>query len=293
MKIWHNKLSGSVDIINGLNHYIGMAEIDESMFPELKILGYIVAAFIALGLATFIVNREFMLRIFTAAILVFAVAALVDMYIWGYKYGHNLDSHAAIKIEGESYQPPLVGYKQLLNFLALSAPDNGGIAMMASGTLLLLASLTQWFRNRRIKAGAAIAAGVLLCSLTSCGTKEVVLDYNLDACDHCSMKLVDNRYGALIITKKGKAFRFDDINCMLNFRKEKMQDAEIETIKTTDYSNPGRLIDATTALYLNNDNLKSPMGANTAAFFVEDSLERYTSLLGGSQLRWAGIQHIQ
>ena len=35
MKIWVNKLSGEVDIINGLNHYIGMKHISVEMFPEI------------------------------------------------------------------------------------------------------------------------------------------------------------------------------------------------------------------------------------------------------------------
>ena len=42
MQIWLNKLSGQVEIINGLNHYIGMAHIKEEMFPEFKFLSYIV-----------------------------------------------------------------------------------------------------------------------------------------------------------------------------------------------------------------------------------------------------------
>src|SRR4051812_25710149 len=51
LKIWLNKLSGDVDIINGLNHYIGMKKINVEMFPELKYLVYLVAAFIIYGLS--------------------------------------------------------------------------------------------------------------------------------------------------------------------------------------------------------------------------------------------------
>jgi copper chaperone NosL len=36
MKIWLNKLTGDVEIINGLNHYIGMKKISVEMFPELN-----------------------------------------------------------------------------------------------------------------------------------------------------------------------------------------------------------------------------------------------------------------
>ena len=51
---------------------------------------------------------------------------MVDMYQWGYKYGHNLDPTAPIQVPGLSYQPPLIGHKKLLNFDAYSYPDTGG-----------------------------------------------------------------------------------------------------------------------------------------------------------------------
>ena len=56
------------------------------------------------------------------------VAGLFDFWRWGYDYGHNLDfEHAIIKVPGMTYQPPLIGTKQLLNFTAASWPDVGGV----------------------------------------------------------------------------------------------------------------------------------------------------------------------
>jgi copper chaperone NosL len=51
MNIWINKLTGQVDIINGLNHYIGMKHITVDMFPEFKFLPYVVGFFMLLGMA--------------------------------------------------------------------------------------------------------------------------------------------------------------------------------------------------------------------------------------------------
>src|SRR5689334_14612731 len=59
MQIWLNKLTGQVEIINGLNHYIGMKHIKAEMFPEFSYLVYIVAGFIVLGLVVaFVGNRR-------------------------------------------------------------------------------------------------------------------------------------------------------------------------------------------------------------------------------------------
>jgi copper chaperone NosL len=68
------------------------------------------------------------------------VAGLVDFYLWEYDYGHDLNPKAAIKIPGMSYQPPLIGSKQLLNMRTSSWPHVGGWAIGISAILGLLAS---------------------------------------------------------------------------------------------------------------------------------------------------------
>ena len=50
MQIWLHKIDGQVEIINGLNHYIGMKHIDGHMFPEFGFMIYILGAFIIYGL---------------------------------------------------------------------------------------------------------------------------------------------------------------------------------------------------------------------------------------------------
>ena len=67
-----------------------------------------------------------------AAFTLGAAAGLGDFWKWGYEYGHQLDPHAAIKVPGMSYQPPMIGSKQLLNFHATSWPDIGGWIAIAA-----------------------------------------------------------------------------------------------------------------------------------------------------------------
>ncbi len=126
MKIWINSLSGQVKTISALNHYIGMRTIEVSMFPEFGYMGYIVGGLIVIGLSASLLNKRFLLLSYLAAISAAGIGALIDFYLWGYDYGHNLNPEAPIKIEGMSYQPPLIGTKVLLNFTAFSGPDLGG-----------------------------------------------------------------------------------------------------------------------------------------------------------------------
>jgi copper chaperone NosL len=87
------------------------------------------------------VARRWLVGTWLTSLLVFLAAAMVDFYRWGYDYGHNLDPHAAIKLEGMTYQPPLIGYKQLLNFEAYSLPDVGAWFIGAAAGL---AALVLW-----------------------------------------------------------------------------------------------------------------------------------------------------
>jgi copper chaperone NosL len=148
MKIWLYKITGDIDIINGLNHYIGMKYIKVEMFPEFKIMPFILAGIIGFGLFTAIIGRRSIVWAFFIILVLAGVAGLVDFYLWGYDYGHNLDPNAAIKVPGMSYQPPLIGTKELLNFIAYSAPDIGGWILATSGLLVGGVLLLEFFKNK-------------------------------------------------------------------------------------------------------------------------------------------------
>ncbi len=139
MKIWLNGLSGNINQINGLNHYIGMKHIVIDDFREFKILPYVFGAVLLLGVTAAIINSRKLAMAWLVSLCVFGIVGFSDFYIWEYNYGHHLDPHAAIKVEGMNYQPPLVGYKQLLNFTAGSLPDAAGILVGIGGTLAALA----------------------------------------------------------------------------------------------------------------------------------------------------------
>ncbi|MBS1487276.1 MAG: hypothetical protein JST43_06765 [Bacteroidetes bacterium] len=151
MKIWINDLSGDVKIISALNHYIGMRAIDTSMFPEFKYLIYLVAIIIGVGVLAFLINRRWSLLAFLAILVMAGFGALLDFYLWGYDYGHNLNPEAPIRVPGMSYQPPLLGSKQLLNFLAFSGPDIGGwIFIIASWIIFFVAVFEIFFKKKLV-----------------------------------------------------------------------------------------------------------------------------------------------
>ena len=132
--IYANRLGGEVEIINGLNHYIGMKTLHAEEFIEFTVLPYIIGFF---GIWAIIVGLYFKSRRSVLILLItfalFGVLAMYDFWRWEYAYGHDLDPTAAIQIPGMAYQPPLIGFKQLLNFGAFSIPDLGGWMMLTGG----------------------------------------------------------------------------------------------------------------------------------------------------------------
>src|SRR5436853_2985131 len=136
MKIWLAKLSGDVDIINGLNHYIGMAKIKASMFPEFNYLTYAVAVYILLALLIAFTGNRRSLYMYLGLSVLLGCLVLFDFYKWGYHYGHELDPQAPIKVPGMAYQPPIIGHKKMLNFDAYSMPDIGGWIFAGFGAIV-------------------------------------------------------------------------------------------------------------------------------------------------------------
>ena len=151
LKIWPNKLAGDVEIINGLNHYIGMRHMHTEDFVEFKILPIIIIAFSILGIFTLILNRKKYFSAWFYLFLVICIVSMIDFYRWEYDYGHELNPDAPIKVPGMAYQPPLIGYKKLLNFGAYSIPDTGGWIFVATGVILGTIWFFNWRANRKLK----------------------------------------------------------------------------------------------------------------------------------------------
>ena len=143
LEIWLNKITGQrpndLANINGLNHYIGMKEIVPNTIPELKIMPFIIIFLILFGLVSGISGKRSLVYIWIVLFFMIASVGIYDFYMWEYDYGHNLNPHAAIKIPGMAYQPPLIGSKMLLNFNAISMPHIGSWILVLAVVLAAVA----------------------------------------------------------------------------------------------------------------------------------------------------------
>lgn len=127
--------------INILNHYIGMRPIEPEKVPELRIMPWVLAGLMLTGLGAAALGRRWVAMAWLALFVVLGVVGMADFYSWKYDYGHNLSPDAPIKVPGMTYQPPLIGTKQLLNITASSWPSWGTLALLASALLATWAVL--------------------------------------------------------------------------------------------------------------------------------------------------------
>ena len=143
LQIWINQIVGQnphdLANINGLNHYIGMKEIEPESIPELKIMPYLMIFMMLFGLMAAILGKRPIVYTWILLFIIMAVVGMYDFYMWEYDYGHNLNPQAAIKIPGMAYQPPLIGSKMLLNFNAVSMPHIATYILVCTVVLAAIA----------------------------------------------------------------------------------------------------------------------------------------------------------
>ncbi len=290
--IYANKLGGNVDIINGLNHYIGMKALHAEEFIEFTVLPYIIGLYAFASIAVIFINRKKALYTLLIAFILFGIIALVDFWRWGYNYGHNLDPHAAIIVPGMAYQPPLIGFKQLLNFGAYSIPALGGWLLLASGLSMLAAFVIESKLLKRFKKGKVVAVIIpfVLLSLSSCGTtKPEPIQLNKDKCSNCGMTITDLKFAAELITSKGRIYKFDDMQCMLNYKKDNAEKTVSSQFYVSDYLGDNNLISTEKAFFIKAENINGPMGGKYAAFSNKDSADDYVKKYKAQVSSWSKL----
>lgn len=264
--------------INSLNHYIGMKPIVPEAIPELKYMPWIAGGLIASGLLVAALGRRRLLAGWTVAFALLGAAGLYDFWRWSYDYGHNLDfENAIIVVPDMTYQPPLIGTKQLLNFTATSLPSIGGIA---AGIALMLAAVALFLSYRRRGTRAAAIGAVLVA--TAC-TAHPGLVLGVDACVECRMLITDGRFGALLVTRTGKTLPFDSVDCMLEYLRANA-DLPLRSTWVVNAGAPGTLLPADQALFVVDGALRPPMGS-TVAYAA-------ASTVAGSTFSWLALQHL-
>ena len=130
-----------------------------------------------------------------------------------------------------------------------------------------------------------LVAGTL--ALTACSKKgPEPISFGSDNCANCGMVASDAKFGGELITRKGKVFKFDSVECLAGFLDKKGTGDEVASLWVIDFAHPTQLIDATRAFYLQSERLHSPMGLNLSAFGKREAAAAMQGRFPGTILSW-------
>ena len=118
---------------------------------------------------------------------------------------------------------------------------------------------------------------IMFAAITyGCTVEPEPLAYGTDVCHTCKMTLMDDKFGAEIVTKKGKVYKFDDVNCMLNlYHSDFDSQGDIAHLLVINFAQPNQFIDATNSWYLKSELIRSPMASGIAAFANQEEYSTY------------------
>lgn len=141
-----NRLEGRVDPVtqsndleqlDELNHYVGMASLDEGAEFERTIAVATIIVFAGLlGAAVYINSRYVVLMALPA--MLFPLAFLVDLQYWLWRYGHSLDPRAPLASAVGEFTPHIFGPSTIAQFKTLALPGPGLILAVVASILSIV-----------------------------------------------------------------------------------------------------------------------------------------------------------
>ncbi len=127
------------------------------------------------------------------------------------------------------------------------------------------------------------------CFLLGCSVKPEPIQFGKESCHFCKMTIVDQQHAAQLVTKKGKQYKYDAIECMLNDLSESKNSEAIEIFLVSNYGE-SNMTNAESATYLISKKIKSPMGAFLSAFQSRENANNTRNEAGGELYSWPEIK---
>lgn len=127
----------------------------------------------------------------------------------------------------------------------------------------------------------------------SCSVKHEPIRYGTDSCDFCKMLIMDNRYGAEIVTTKGKVYKFDDINCLVLYIDANVSDETTLSHRlVTDYNGTEQMTEVEDAFFIHSEFLRTPMASQVVAFLSEADKNAFLAQSEGKSLSWTEVREM-
>lgn len=133
---------------------------------------------------------------------------------------------------------------------------------------------------------------IALMVLVGCSQDPVEIHYASDECAHCKMMITDDQFASQLVTEKGKAYKFDAVECMAVYHRENKDDLSGSRLWVSNYNDPGTWLDAFEAQYVKSEVIKSPMGESLLALPTKEAAEIHVEERPGRLLLWDEVSQI-
>ena len=129
---------------------------------------------------------------------------------------------------------------------------------------------------------------------TGCTPVPQPIEFGTDICHYCKMTIVDQRYGAEVVTNKGKVYKYDATECMVNsvYADKLIPEEKVHSFLTVAYDQPRSLIPVSEGHFLQSATLPSPMGMFLTCFSSKEELQNATQQHDGVMMDWDGVKQV-
>lgn len=110
---------------------------------------------------------------------------------------------------------------------------------------------------------------------------------NSENCEFCKMTIANGKFGAELITQKGRYYKFDDVACMLQYTKSNQ--VLVKMFFVNDYSKENELIPVEKSFFLKGGTISSPMRGNIAAFASDKEQKNFQPKLNAELMTWEQV----
>lgn len=143
-------------------------------------------------------------------------------------------------------------------------------------------------KARKVSTMRTILIG-LLTTLFACAVEAQPINFGQDQCHFCKMTIVDKQFAAQCVTKKGKQFKYDATECMVNELQKTGSESDMQILLVSNYRG-GPMLAAASATYLICPKIKSPMGAFLSAFATQEEGFKANKEHGGEVYTWQKLK---
>ncbi|POS03109.1 copper chaperone NosL [Flavobacterium croceum DSM 17960] len=110
---------------------------------------------------------------------------------------------------------------------------------------------------------------------------------NSENCEFCKMTIANGKFGAELITQKGRYYKFDDVACMLQYTKSNQ--VLVKMFFVNDYLKENELVTAEKCFFLKGGTINSPMRGNIAAFSSDKEQKEFQTKLNAEPMTWQQV----